>query len=80
MQGLSLQALRSTPRIPLQRVRRFLFEMTLKASRGTALTPVLSQIILDNLAFDRAALCLGVKTPGFSYHSLRISKGEEKRI
>lgn len=53
--------------------------MTLKASTGTAVMPVLSQMILDNLVFDRAALCLGVKTPGFWYHSLRISKIEEKR-
>jgi len=49
-----------------------LFEMTLKGSKGTDVIPVLSQMILDKLTEDRAVLCLGVKTPGFSYHNLYI--------
>lgn len=36
--------------------------------------PVLSQMILDRDALDRAVLCRALKTPGFSYHSLVISK------
>lgn len=63
-----------------QRTSRFLFEMTLKASEGTDVIPVLSQMILDRVAEDRAALCLEVKTPGLWYHSLIISKkGEGKQ-
>ena len=74
MQGLSLHAVRSTPRMLLQRTSRFLFETTLKAFAGTVVMPVLSQMILDKVTEDRATLCLAVKTPGFSCHSLTISK------
>ena len=77
---LSLQAARFRRLMLEQRTSRFLFEMTLKASEGTDVIPVLSQMILDRVAEDRAALCLGVKTPGFWYHSLIISKkGEQKQ-
>lgn len=55
-----------------QGTRRFLFEKMSKALVGTDVIPVLSQMILDRVTADRADLCLDVKTPGFSYHSLFI--------
>lgn len=56
MQGLSLQADRFTRRTPEQRTSRFLFERMVKASVGTDVIPVLSQMILGMLAEDRARL------------------------
>lgn len=71
---LSLQADRFSRWILEQLTSRFLDEMRSKASLGTEVMPVLSQMILDRDARDRAALCRALKTPGFSYHSLVISK------
>lgn len=68
--GLSLQADRSRRLRVEQRTSRFVDDMTLNASLVTDVMPVLSQMILDRLIVDRVDLCLGVKTPGFSYHSL----------
>lgn len=73
VQGHSLQADRFRLRMLLQKTSGFLFETMLKGSLGTDVIPVLSQMILDKVAANRAALWLGVKTPGFSYHSLIIS-------
>ena len=56
--------------------RGFLFEMTLRVSRGTEVIPVLSQITLDKVMEERVLLCLEVNTPGFSHHSLEILKEE----
>lgn len=76
-EDVSLQADRFRRLMLEQRTSRFLFEMTLKASEGTDVIPVLSQMILDSVAEDRATLWREVKTPGFWYHSLFISKKEK---
>lgn len=78
--GLSLQADRSKRLRFLQLMRRFVFEVRLKASKGTDVMPVLSQMILDKLAEARAVLCLMVKTPGFSNQNLKISNKHEKGL
>lgn len=68
----SLQANRLRRRMVEHLTNRFLLEMALKGSMGTDVMPVLSQMILEREAEDRAALWLLVKTPGFSYHSLNV--------
>lgn len=72
----SLQADRFSRGIAEQRTSRFLDEMRSKGSLGTEVMPVLSQMIRARDALDSADLCLALKTPGFSYHSLRISDQE----
>ncbi len=56
VQGLSLQADRFRRRMLEQRTSRFLFEGMVKASVGTDVIPVLSQMILDMVVEDRARL------------------------
>lgn len=56
VQGHSLQADRFRLRMLLQKTSGFLFETMLKGSLGTDVIPVLSQMILDKVAVDRAAL------------------------
>lgn len=73
---VSLQANRFRRWTPEQRTSRLVREMTLNASRGTDVMPVLSQMIRGRLAEDRALLCLRVKMPGFSYHILVESIGQ----
>lgn len=70
---LSLQADRFRLLMLAHLTSRFLFEITSKGSVVTDVMPVLSQMILDREADLRAALCLGVKMPCFSYHSLIVS-------
>lgn len=70
---LSLQANRFRRRRLEHLTSRFFLETALKGSLGTAVMPVLSQMILDREEDLRAALWLGLKTPWFSYHSLIVS-------
>lgn len=76
---ISLQADRFSCWILEHLTSRFLEEMRSKASVGTEVMPVLSQMILDRDALDRAARCRALKTPGFSYHNLVISKEGGRR-
>lgn len=69
---LLLQADRSKRRMVLHWTSRLVLETRLKALAGTDVMPVLSHMILDKEAEDSAFLCLAVKTPGFSYQSLKI--------
>lgn len=71
-QRLSRQASRFRRGAAVHAMSRLRADVTLKTSRVTDWIPVFWQIIEDSVTRDRAAFCCGVKTPGFSYHSLRI--------
>ncbi len=75
--GRSLHASRSSDGTSPQERKSSGSDARLKASRGTCVTPLLSQITRDRECVCSSCLCFGENTPGCSHQNLKHQKYQQ---
>ncbi len=75
--GRSLHASRSSDGTSPQERKSSGSDARLKASRGTRVTPLLSQITRDRECVCSSCLCFGENTPGCSHQNLKHQKYQQ---